>query len=184
MNLTTAGRSVEPARACGKSLLENPTRTSLKHLSPARVYRPAGRTLGESPKNVRDNQWWWNSQPSNPTRSMAAAQQQVQELHMTEGSGGVWQGVPARVFCPAGRTLGESPKQAKCEFGRNSQPSDPSRTRRQPNSECTLHNADGSGGVWQGGQGLNPTQVPKGHNTPSQRALAASASWRTNMHEP
>ena len=33
LNPTTAGRSVEPARACGKSLLENPTRTSLKHLS-------------------------------------------------------------------------------------------------------------------------------------------------------
>ena len=33
LNPTTARRSVEPARACGKSLLESPTRTSLKHLS-------------------------------------------------------------------------------------------------------------------------------------------------------
>ena len=79
---------------------------------------------------------------------------------------------PARVSCPAGRTLGESPKQAKCEFGRNSQPSDPSRTRRQPNSECTVHNADGSGGVWQGGQGLNPTTA--GRSVEPARACGKS----------
>ena len=43
---------------------------------------------------------------------------------------------------------------SNASFGGNSQPSDLSRAWWQPSSE----NAEGSGGVWQGGQGLNPMQ--------------------------
>ena len=68
-------------------------------------------------------------------------------------------------------TRGE-PKASESKFWRNSQPSDPSRARRQPNSECTVHNADGSGGVWQGGQGLNPTTA--GRSVEPARACGKS----------